>query len=156
MSRLTFENRRDQLFFFISVEIFKIKIFQSRLWRVKIFVEIVEAHRVCWDASRFLRFVEMQSRFVETLSRFVKKSQHCRGLLSLKMMKSLDGLRNLDEKIQKSTHFSIEIETNCQELRQTVKKRLNFQISMKFSIEIFWSGRWCRDKIEISRSSRLT
>jgi hypothetical protein len=32
------------------------------------------------------------------------------------MMKSLDGLRNLDEKILKSTHFSIEIETNCREM----------------------------------------
>jgi hypothetical protein len=31
------------------------------------------------------------------------------------MMKSLDKLRNLDEKIQKSMHFSMEIETNCQE-----------------------------------------
>jgi hypothetical protein len=31
------------------------------------------------------------------------------------MIKSLDGLRNLDKKIQKSTHFSIEIETNCRE-----------------------------------------
>jgi hypothetical protein len=32
------------------------------------------------------------------------------------MMKSLDGLRNLDEKIQKSTHFLIEIEANCREM----------------------------------------
>ncbi len=105
MSRLTFENRRDypscrDQLFFILVEIFKIEIFQSRLCRVEIFVKI------CQDASRF-------SRFVETLSRFVEKSRHCRSLLSLKMMKSLDGMRNLDEKIQKSTHFSIEIETNC-------------------------------------------
>ncbi len=43
-------------------------------------------------------------------------------------------------------------------LRQIVKKRRNFQISTNFSIaiETFWSGRWCRDKIEKSRSSRLT
>jgi hypothetical protein len=98
--------------FFFSVEIFKIETFQSRLWRVKIFVEIarpVQIVEICQDASRLSRFVETQSRFVE-------KSWHCRGLLSLKMMKSLDGLRNLDEKIQKSTHFSIEIETNCREM----------------------------------------
>jgi hypothetical protein len=30
-------------------------------------------------------------------------------------MKSLDGLRNLDEKMKKSTHFSTEIESNCRE-----------------------------------------
>ncbi len=38
--------------------------------------------------------------------------------------------------------------------RQTVEKRQNFQISTNFSISIetFWSGRWYRDKIEISRS----
>jgi hypothetical protein len=90
--------------FFISVEIFKIEIFQSRLFsrdfdasrflsRLSRRVKIVE---ICRDASRFSRFVEMQSRFVETLSRFVEKSQHCRGLLSLKILKSLDGLRNLN------------------------------------------------------------
>jgi hypothetical protein len=74
--------------------------FLSRLLRR---VEIVD---ICRDPSRF-------SRFVETLSRFVEKSRHCRGLLSRKMMKSLNGLRNLDEKIQKSTHFLID--TNCRE-----------------------------------------
>ncbi len=79
-SSLTFENgrdypsRRDQLFFF-SVEISKIETFQSRLCRVKIFVEIVETQSRC----------------------------------------SRDLSRNLDEKIQKSMHFSIEIETNCRE-----------------------------------------
>ncbi len=73
----------------------------------------VETHRDCWD---LLRFVEMQSRFVEMLSRFVEKSWHCWGLLSLKMIKILNKLRNLDEKIQKSTHFSIKIETNCWEM----------------------------------------
>jgi hypothetical protein len=81
---------------------FDASIFLSRLSR---HVEIVE---ICQDASRLLRFVETQSRFV-------KKSRHCRDLLSLKMMKSLDRLRNIDEKIQKSMHFLIEIKTNCLE-----------------------------------------
>jgi hypothetical protein len=39
-------------FYFISVEIFKIETFQSRLCRVEIFVEIVETHRDCRDLSR--------------------------------------------------------------------------------------------------------
>jgi hypothetical protein len=41
-------------FYFISVEIFQIETFQSRLCRVKIFVEIVEIYRdavkICRDA----------------------------------------------------------------------------------------------------------
>ncbi len=150
VSRLTFENRRDypscwDQLFFISVEIFKIEIFQSRLWRVEIFVEIVETRRDCRDLLRRVEIFKMQSRFVKTLSRFVEKSQHCRGLLSLKMMKSLDELRNLNKKIQS---------TSRSRSRQTVKKRRNFQISTKFSIsiKIFWSGRWCRDEIKISWS----
>ncbi len=116
MSRLTFENRRkctscqDQLFFsrlrFLKSRLysrdFDASIFLSRLLRR---VEIV---KICQDASRLSRFVETQSRFVE-------KCRHCRGLLSLKMMKSLDGLRNLNKKMQKSTHFSIKIKTNCRE-----------------------------------------
>ncbi len=85
--------------------------------------------KICWDAVKICRQI-----------------WHCQGLLSLKMMKSLDGLRNLDEKIQKSTHFS--------RLRQTVEKRQNFLIStnFSFSIETFWSGHWCRDEIEKSQS----
>ena len=116
MSRLTIENRRecpscrDQLFFsqsrFLKLRLFSRDFDTSRfLSRLSRHVQIV---KICQDALRLLRFVETQSRFVE-------KSQHCRGLLSLKMMKSLGGMRNLDEKIQKSTHFSIEIETNCWE-----------------------------------------
>jgi hypothetical protein len=53
-----------------------------------------------FDASKFL-------------SRSVEIFEICRGRLSLKMMKSLNGLRNVDMKIQKSTHFLIEIEINC-------------------------------------------
>ena len=143
--------------FFFSVEIFKIETFQSRLWRVKIFVEIarpVQIVEICQDASRLSRVVETQSRFVE-------KSRHCRGLLSLKMMKSLNGFRNLEEKIQKSTHFSIEIETNCREMMKfsdldkflnldwdflvwTLMSRRNREVTI--STEISWLSRhtfWC-------------
>ncbi len=80
VSRLTFLNcqdfldGRDQLFFF-SVEIFKIMIFQSRLWRVKIFVEIVETRRDCRDLSRRMEIFEICRdavkicREISTLSR---------------------------------------------------------------------------------------
>jgi hypothetical protein len=122
---------RSRWTFFFLVEIFKIEIFQLRLWRVKI-------DKICWDALRFSRFVMTQSRFVE-------KSRHCRGLLSLKMMKSLDRLRNLDKKIQKSTHFSIEIKTKLSRNAKIFRSR---QISRSQS----WSGHWCRDKIEKSQS----
>ncbi len=104
-----------------------------------------------FDASRFSRFVEMQSRFVKTLSRFVEKSRHCRGLLSLKMMKSLDGLRNLDEKIQKSMHFLIEIETNCREtpkfsdLDKILDLNWDFLAWMLMSRLTFWR---CQDFLD--------
>ncbi len=106
-----FLDGRDWLCFSWS-KFFKLRFFNwdlslSRyLSRLSRRIEIVE---ICQDALRLSRFVEMQSRFVE-------KSWHCWGLLSPKMMKSLNGLRNLDKKIQKSTHFSIEIETNCWEM----------------------------------------
>ncbi len=124
VSRLTFENCRDypsfrDQLFFISVEIFQSRFFSrdfdasrflSRLLR------FAKTRRDFRDLSRCSQDLSRRCRdAVETLSRFVKKSRHCRGLLSLKIMKSLDGLRNLDKKIQKSTHFLIEIETNCQE-----------------------------------------
>ncbi len=97
--------------------------------------------RDCQDASRLSRFVKTHwglSRFVETQSRFTKKSWHCRDLLSLKMMKSLDGLRNLNEKC-KNPLSSWRVSTIS----------TNFLISI--SIETFWSGHWCRDEIEKSR-----
>ncbi len=146
MSRLTFLNcrdflnGRDQLFFF-SVEIFKIEIFQSRLWRVEIFVEIVE---ICRDTSRFSRFVETQSRFVE-------KSRHCREISTLSRPKV-----STDWEI--STRKYKNPRTSRSRSRQTVEKRRKFQISTNFSISIetFRTFRTCRDKIEISRSSSLT
>jgi hypothetical protein len=97
-----------------TVKIFKMEIFQLRLCRVMNFVEIVETHRDCWNLSRR---IEIQ-QICWDASRFVEKSQHYRDLLMVKMMESLDGLRNLDRKMQKSTHLSIKIETNCPETQK--------------------------------------
>jgi hypothetical protein len=108
-------------FYFISVEIFIIETFQSRLCRVEIFVEIVETHRDCRDLSRLLRFVEI----CRDLSRRSRDLSRC----------SRDLSRNLDEKIQKSMHFSIEIETNCQET-----PKFSDLDKFSISIETFWSG----------------
>jgi hypothetical protein len=83
---------------------------------LRLFSRDFDALRFLSRLSRPVKICRDPSRFVETQSRFVEKSRHCQGLLSLKMIKSLDGLRNLDKKIQKSTHFLIEIETNCQEM----------------------------------------
>jgi hypothetical protein len=107
-------SRRSRSTFFSSVEIFKIETFQSRLWRVKIVKTCQDFCRDCRDASRLSRFVEMHRdcqdavkicREISTLSRPFESEND----------ESLDGLRNLDKKIQKSTHLSIKIKTNCQE-----------------------------------------
>ncbi len=82
------------------------------------------------------------------------------------MMKSLDGLRNLNEKIQKSTHFSIKIETNCREtpkfsdlnkfldldwdfLVWTLMSRQNREVSISIKISQSSSLAFlkCRDKV---------
>ncbi len=89
------------------------------------------------------------------LSRFVKICQDavkiCRDAVEICREIST---RNLDEKIQKSMHFSIEIETNCREMPKfsdldefldldrdflvwTLMSRLNQEIST----EISWSSR---------------
>ncbi len=116
-----FLDGRDQLFFF-SVEIFQIETFQSRLWRVKIFDEIVE---ICQDASRLSRFVE--TFWVWKWWKVVTDWE-----ISTKKYKN----------------------PSTSQSRQTVKKCQNFQILTNFliSIETFWSGHWCRDRIEKSRS----
>jgi hypothetical protein len=83
VSRLTFENsrdypsRRDQ-FFFISVEIFKIKTFQSRFRCVEIFIEIVETSQDFRDKSRLSRQIEIieTNRDYQDFSRFIEISQH--------------------------------------------------------------------------------
>ena len=71
VSRLTFLNCRDFLdgrdrLFFFSVEIFKIEIFQSRLWRVEIFVEIVKIFEICRDAVKICREILTLSRPFES------------------------------------------------------------------------------------------
>ncbi len=89
-------------------------------------------------ASRFLsRCVEI----VKTQSRFVK------ALWVWKWWKVLT-----DWEI--STRKYKNPRTSRSRSRQTIKKHWNFQISTNFaiSIETFWSGHWCRDKIEKSRS----
>ncbi len=126
-------------FFFFSVEIFKIEIFQSRLWRVKIFVEIVETRQDCRDTSRFSRFVKICQE-ISTLSR-----------------------PKVSTDWEISTRKYKNPRTSRSRSRQTVEKRRKFQISTNFSISIetFWSGHCCRDEIEtnfltLSRFSRLS
>ncbi len=111
---------------------------QLFFFSVKIFVEIV---KICREAVEIWRQIWL-----------------CRGLLSLKMMKSLDGLRNLDEKIQKSTHFLIEIETNCRETPKFSDLDEFLHLDRDFLVWTLMS-RWNRVvsiSIEISWSSRLT
>jgi hypothetical protein len=139
----------------------------SRFLKLRIFSQDFDALRFL---SRLLRRVEIVEicQNVSRLSRFVKKSQHCQSLLSLKMMKSLDGLRNIDKKIQKSTHFSIKIETNCWEtptfldldldrdfLVWTLMSRQNREVSISTEISqlsrcTFWRCWYfldCRDSL---------
>ncbi len=113
----------------------------------------------CWD-QKFLKprlfsqdfvasiFLSRLSRRIEIVkicrdaSRFVEKSQHYQDLLSLNMMKSLDGLRNLDKKMQKSMHFLIKIETNCWETPKfsDLDKFLDWDFSKIFeNVKIFWT-----------------
>ncbi len=113
--------------FFFSVEIFKIETFQSRLWRVKIFVEIVKTRRDCRDLSRNLNIVE--------------------AFWVWKWWKVSTDWEILTRKYKNPR-------TSWSRSRQTVEKCQNFQISMNFliSIETFWSGHWCWDEIEKSLS----
>ncbi len=134
---LTVETR----LFFFSVEIFKIETFQSRLGCVEIFVETVEINWDCRDFQDLLRLFEIYWD-VSTLSRLLEVLQ---GKKSRQIEKSR--LRNV-----------IKLTNSRSRSRQTVKICQKFHVSTDFSISIetFGTGRWCRDKIEISRSSRLT
>ncbi len=107
--------------FFISVEIFKIETFQSRLWRVEIFVEICrDAVEICQDLSRNLNIVE--------------------AFWVWKWWKVLTDWEISTRKYKNPC-------TSRSRSRQTVKKRQNFQISTNFSISIetFWSRRFGLD-----------
>ncbi len=99
--------------------------------------------KTCWDASRF-----------------VKKSWHYWNLLSLNMMKSLDWLRNLDKKMQKSMYFFIDIETNCQEMQKFSDLNKFLDLDQDFLV---WTLMSRRDFsivemhfLKMSRFSRLT
>ncbi len=139
VSRLTFENRREcpscrhQLFFFL-VEIFKIETFQSRLGCVKINIETVEIFEICQDFQDLLSLFEIY-RDISILSRLFEVLLHQK---SCQIEKSRSRIR-------------IKLTNSWSRSRKTVEICQKFHV-----IETFETGRWCRDKIEISRSSRLT
>jgi hypothetical protein len=51
--------------FFFSVEILKVKTFQSRLGCVKIFIEIVETNQDCQDLLRLSRFLDINGDILD-------------------------------------------------------------------------------------------
>jgi hypothetical protein len=133
---------------------------RSRFLKSRFSVETLSRRdfcRDCQDVSRLSRFVETHGDFRDLSRRCRDLSRPCRDLS-----------RNFDiveafwvwKWWKVSTDWEISTRkyknpcTSWSRSRQTVEKRQNFQISTKFSIsiEIFWSGRWCRDEIEISRS----
>jgi hypothetical protein len=107
LSRQTFKTCQDFLdgrdkLFFVLVLIFKIETFQLRLCLVKIFVkivEIVETNQDCQDLSRRIEICQEISTFSVW-----------------KWWKVLMNWEISTRNIQKSTYFSIEIETNCREM----------------------------------------
>ena len=128
---LTVETR----LFFFSVEIFKIETLQLRLGCIKIFVKTVKINRYCQD---FLRLFEIY-RDISTL---------------LRLFEVLQGKKS--QQIKKSQSRNVIKLTNSRS-RQTVEIWQKCHVSTDFSVlvETFGTGRWCRDKIEISRSTRL-
>ena len=121
-------------FYFISVKIFKIETFQSRLG-------CVEINRDCQDFKDLSRHFEIYWD-ISTLSRLFEVLQ---GKKSWQIEKSRS--RNV-----------IKLTNSRSRSRQTVEICQKFHVSTDFSISIetFGTGRWCRDKIEISWSrSRL-
>jgi len=94
-------------FYFISVEIFKIETFQSRLCRVEIFVEIVETHRDCRDLLRLSRFVEICQDAVEICREISTRKYKNPCTSRSRSRQTVEKLQNF----QISTNFSISIET---------------------------------------------
>ncbi len=132
-----FLDGRDHPFFF-SVEIFKIETFQSRLGCVKIFIETVE---ICRDFQDLLRLFEIY-RDISTLWRLFEVLQHQKS-----------------QQIEKSrSRNMIKLTNSRSRSRQTVKicQKCHVSTDFEISIETFETGRWCQDKIEISRLSRPT
>ncbi len=127
---------RDKLFF-VSVKMFKMETFQSRLCLVEIFVEIVKTNQDCWRKSRLSRQIKIFQEILTLWRHFEYEN---------------------DEKSQQIEKSSQEICKNpsISQLRSrpTVKKWQNFQVSMNFSflIETYGSRHWCQDEIEKSQS----
>jgi hypothetical protein len=131
-------------FFFFSVEIFKIETFQSRLWRVEIFIEIVETNRDCRDFRDLSRQIETNrdlSRYLDIISTLSRLFEVLQDQKSRQVEKSRS--RNV-----------IKLTNSRSRSRQTVEICQKCHVSTDFSISIetFGTGRWRRDKIEISRS----
>jgi hypothetical protein len=114
---------------------------KSRLIFVEIFIEIVETNRDCWDFWDLSRLFEIY-RDISTLSRLFEVLQD---------QKSWQIEKSWSRNVLKLTN-------SLSRSRQTVEICQKCHVSTDFSISIetFGTGRWCRDKIDISRSSRLT
>ncbi len=111
---------------------------RSRFIFVEIFIEIVETNRDFQDFSRIFEISRHNRHFFKTFSR-------------LQAQKS--------RQIEKSRSRNVISLTNSRSRsRQTVEICQKCHVSTDFlvSIETFRTFRTCRDKIEISRSSRLT
>ncbi len=142
MSRLTFENRwecpscQDQLFF-SRLRFLKSRLF-SQDWRVIFLSRLSRRVKICWDTSRL-------SRFVESSWDLSRNLYIVEAFWVWKWWKVLTDWEISTWKYKNP---------RTSRSRQTVEKRQNFQILTNFSISIktFWSGHWCWDKIEKSRS----
>ncbi len=128
--------------FFVSIEIFKIETFELRLGQVEIFIKIVEIYWDCQDFWDLSRLFEIYWDILTLLRLFFE---------GLQAQKSWQIEKSQSRKVIKLTN-------SRSRPRQTVKICQKVQISTDFSISIetFGTGKWCQDKIEISRSSRLT
>jgi hypothetical protein len=127
--------------FFVSVDNFKIETFESRLGQAKIFIKIVKIYWDCQDFWDLTRLFEIYPDIL-TLSRLFE------GLQALK-----------SRQIEKSWSWKvIKLTNSWSRSRQTVKICQKVQVLTDFSISIetFGTGKWCRDKIEISQLLRPT
>jgi hypothetical protein len=125
-------------FFFVSVKIFKIKTFQSRLCVVEIFVEIDEIVETNQDLSRNLDIMET--------------------FWVWKWQKVLPNWEISTRTMQKSTYFSIEIETNCQEMTKFPGLNEFLDLDRDFKVWTLMSRQnWeMLISVKISRLSRQT
>ena len=100
--------------FFFLVEVFKIEIFQSRLCRVEIFVEIVKTCRDCQDLLRRVKIFEICRDAVEI----------CREISTLSRpfeSENDEKSRRIEKSRRENTKIhalSIKIETNCRETQK--------------------------------------